>query len=140
MNQAAVRYLKAVKRKIHCSRSLKTEFLCQLEDEVCLYCDDHHDADFSSLAERFGTPEDVAKDFVSELGDSAVTWYAAVKERLSYLVAAIIILAIVGIGIHTYIVQHALLDGAYVESITYEGDAVPYVTGPTYSAEFSSDE
>ena len=111
-----------------------------MEDEVCLYCDDHTEADYSGLVQRFGAPEDVAKDFVSELSGSAITRYTALKGNILYIVAAIVITLLVGIGIHTYYVQHTLLDGNYVESITYEGDAIPCITGPTYSVEFDSGE
>lgn len=111
-----------------------------MEDEVCLYCDDHTEADYSGLVQRFGAPEDVAKDFVSELSGSAITRYTALKGNLLYFVAAIVILLVVGIGVYSYHTQQTLLDGNYVESVTYEGDSIPYITGPTYSAEYDSGE
>ena len=40
------------------------------------------------------------------------------------------------VEIYTCYKQQAL-DSYYIESITYQGDVLPYMTGPTYSADYS---
>lgn len=106
-----------------------------------LYCEDHSDADFTALVQRFGSPGEVANDFLSELGGRVVTKSKAIKRRFLYSVAVIIVFLVACIGIHTYYVQHKLLDGEYIESITYEEATNPYATTPTgWIVEFESNE
>lgn len=135
MSKAASQYLREVKKRIPCSGSQKTEFLCQLEAEVLYYCEDHDNVDFSVLSACFGKPEDVAKDFLSELGESAAIEANSNRQKFFFIFLAIILFVIVGIAIHIGYVQHTLLDIQYIESITYEEDSNVYITGPTYALE-----
>lgn len=143
MSTAASQYLREVKKRIHCSSSQKTEFLCQLEAEVIYYCEDHDDVDFSSLAEYFGNPEDVARDFLSELGESTLTKTNDIKQRLIHATFLIVIIAtmfVAAVRIYTDYKQQQALDVEYIEAITFEGDISSYITGPTYSAEYAYSE
>lgn len=120
---------------IRCSGSRKTEFLCQLEDEVIYYCEDHDNADFAMLSECFGRPEDVAKDFLSELGESAAVEANSNRQKFFFALLAIITFVIVAVVIHISYIQHTLLDVEYIESITYEENSNSYITGPSYAIE-----
>lgn len=143
MNKAASQYLREVKKRIHCSRSLKTEFLFQLEDEVDFFCEDFDGVDFAALEKRFGKPEDVAKEFLSELGGSALTKANRFQRSLAYLFIIVVITAAIlafGVSVYTDYKQQKALDSYYVESITYEGELSPGATSPTYEAEFFTDE
>lgn len=137
MSKVASQYLREVKKRIHCSNSQKTEFLCQLEDEIVYYCEDHDNVDIVTLSNHFGTPEDVADDFLSELGINEVTTSNQIRKRLLYFVATIIILAIIlfaAVEIHSYYIQQQFLDSYFIESITYESESILDVT-PTYAVE-----
>lgn len=110
-----------------------------MEAEVIYYCEDHDSVDFAALSDCFGSPEEVANDFLSELGSNAMNKANLVKQRILLVSAIFIIMAIVsflGISIHTYYVQQTVLDSHYIESITYEGELTPDMTGPTYEAEY----
>lgn len=116
----------------------------QLEDEVFLYCEDHEEMEMAGLTAHFGTPEEVANNFLTELAP-AVRWkYERIRQRVFYAAIAIVLAAallVTAMEGYTNIKQQKILDGHYIESITYEGDVAPYVTGPTYAVEhFSSDE
>ncbi len=117
-------------------------FLRQLEDEVFLYCEEHHDADMDALIDRFGPPEELAGDFLPEVNVSVVNEFMKTKRRILILICAVVItvsLLVLGAEIYTCFKRHQILDGYYIESITYEGDITPYITGPTYYVEhFSS--
>lgn len=101
-----------------------------MEAEVIYYCEDHDDVDFTTLSECFGKPEDVAKDFLSELGGSVVIKTTSIKRRILFLAALIVMIGVACVGIHTWYIQHKLLDIQYVESVTYEGDTSSYATSP----------
>lgn len=111
-----------------------------MEAEVIYYCEDHNDVGFTTLVEHFGTPENVAKDFLSELGENAATEAYSIKRKILYLSVAIILVIAIGAVLHTSYVQHTLLDIHYVESITSEGNIATYATAPIYSAESFSNE
>lgn len=144
MNRAARQYLQQMKREIPCSHSLKAVFLRQLEGEVFLYCEEHQDADVAALTQRFGTPEDVANDFLAELGTSSAAKAAHNRQRVLFLlilVAVTVLVLTAAVGICAAYRQQKVLDGYYVESITYEGTLTPDVTGATYAVEhFGSGE
>lgn len=107
-----------------------------MEAEVIYYCEDHDDVDFTILSETFGSPEEVANDFFSELGGSLATKTSVFTKRLIYIIAAVITILVVGISFHTYYVQHKLFDVQYIESITYEGELTPNATSSTYAVEY----
>lgn len=93
-----------------------------------------------ALIEQFGPPEDLAGDFLPEVNVGAVNAFMQMKRRILVLISAVVIAAIVlvsGAKIYTCYKQQ-ILDGYYIESITYEGDVTPYVTGPTYFVEHFS--
>lgn len=110
-----------------------------MEDEVFLYCEEHDDADIDTLVKRFGLPEEVANVFLEELGISTINTSNQIKRRVLYLAAIIVIAVIVLVSatvIYTSYKQQQALDVYYIESITYQEDVMPYITGPTYSANF----
>lgn len=135
MSTAASQYLREVKKRIPCSGSQKAEFLCQLEAEVIYYCEDHDDVDFVALSECFGSPEEIASDFLSELGANSINRATLAKQRAQYAAILILVITIVlvsGIIIYTAYKQQQALDVHYIESITYEGDVAPHIDGSTY--------
>lgn len=120
MSKVASQYLREVKKMIHCSNSRKTEFLCQLEAEVIYYCEDHDDVDITILFERFGKPEDISQEFLSELSTDTVLKSNTSIRRFIFFGITITIVLLIGVGIHVYHTQQRLLDSQYIETITYK--------------------
>lgn len=109
-----------------------------MEVEVIYYCEDHDDVNLSSLSEYFGDPEDVARDFLSELGESTLTKTNDIKQHLIHAALLIVIFVtifVAGIRIYTDYKQQQALDGFYIEEITYEGDVAPYTSDTVYFSE-----
>lgn len=109
-----------------------------MEAEVVYYCEDHDYVDFSILSEHFGNPEDIARDFLSELGESTLTRTNNVKQHfIHFTILIVFLLAIIvaGVSIYTDYKQQQALDVYYIEEITYEGDVTPYASNPVYFAE-----
>lgn len=143
MSKVASQYLQEVKKRIPCSGSQKTEFLCQLEAEVIYYCEDHDHVDLATLSKYFGNPEDVARDFLSELGINEVTKSNQFRKRLLHFVAIIIVLAIIlfaAVEIHAYYTQQQFEDSYFIESIIYENESVLDVTTTCTVIEYYSEE
>lgn len=91
--------------------------------------------DFTILSERFGTPDDVAREFLTELGLKAVNSASRKRQHILYFAVSVIFLIAVFsavVEIYTNYQQKQALDGYYVESITYEEDVTPYVISPSY--------
>ena len=133
MNKAASQYLREGKKRIHCSHSRKTEFLCQLEDEVDFFCEEHDKADYVVLVQHFGSPEDIATEYLSELRECAHNQIDRIRRCSQYvtaLIAIAVILLSAGVVIFTNYKQQTALNGYYVESITYESDVQSYITLP----------
>lgn len=114
-----------------------------MEDEVDFFCEDFEGVDFAALEKRFGKPEDVAKEFLSELGGSALTKANRFQRSLAYLFIIVVITAAIlafGVSVYTDYKQQKALDSYYIESITYEGDLTSDVGGPTYVTDYYYNE
>ena len=104
-----------------------------MEGEVDFFCEEHNKADYAVLAQHFGSPEDIAKEFLSELGGCTNNQIDRVRRCTLYITASIAIAAILfaaGAAIYTNYKQQKVLDGYFVESITYESDVQSYITLP----------
>ena len=75
------------------------------------------------LFEHFGKPEDISQEFLSELSADAVLKSNSSIRRFMFFGITITIVLLIGVGIHAYYTQQKLLDGQYIETITYEGSA-----------------
>lgn len=106
-----------------------------MEDEVFLYCEDHGNVDIDGLSERFGSPEEVANDFLSELGTSALNKANSIGRSILYLTSIFVIIGIILIAtieIYTFYEQQKMPDVYFNEAVTYEEELSPAVTGSTY--------
>lgn len=120
----------------------KREFLRQLEDEINYYCEDHGDADLSELEQRFGVPEDIARDCQTELDVySASKANSRAQNRFKFvaitvLIAVIVLVASVEIG--TRLKQRKIMDIFYIDEIIYEGELSTGATAPSCWSEIFS--
>ena len=122
MNKVAERYLRAVRKALHCPGRQGKRLLRQLSEDIEEYCEEHPDATEEALCRRFGTPEDVAAAFVEDLGGSIAV---NVQRRRNRIVTAVIVVLVLVAGAVTarqIWIQQLLLDFHWVESITYEAD------------------
>lgn len=114
-----------------------------MEAEVIYYCEDHDYIDLATLSEHFGNPEDVAREFLSELGESSLIRSDSIKYRLRNTAIVIIVVAsfiVLGLKLAISFKQKQVLDGHYIESITYDSELTPDITGPTYARKMGSTE
>lgn len=117
---------------IHCPHPIKKEFLCQLEDEVYLYCEEHNNENFDGLSRHFGLPKDVADNFLSELGTVAMESHSSILQIVFIaLISVLIVFAVIFLNS----VNQNRSNAHYNEAITYEQDLTPGATGSTYWVE-----
>ena len=138
MNKVAERYLRAVRKALHCPGRQGKRLLRQLSEDIEEYCEEHPDATEEELCRRFGTPEDVAAAFVEDLGGSIAV---NVQRRRNRIVTAVIVVLVLVAGVVTarqIWIQQLLLDFHWVESITYEADELPEYTGTIYWEEVAT--
>lgn len=109
-----------------------------MEAEVIYYCEDYENVNFAALSEYFGKPEDVANDFLSEIGINSVSGSHKRKQFIQLAVIMLlfsVVLVFVATEIYANYKQQKALDGHFIESITYEGDIASYATIPVYLTE-----
>lgn len=139
MNKVAAHYLRAVRKALHCPGRQGKQLLHQLSEDIDEYCEEHPDATEEALCRRFGTPEDVAADFVEDLGGSIAV---NIQRRRTRIVTALIVLLVLVAGAVTarqIWIQQLFLDSYWVESITYEADKPLEEPGEIYwSVTFTS--
>lgn len=93
MNSAVKSYLRDVKKRIICPRSIREPFLRQLTAELEGFCTEQPEADAILLAETFGTPEEVAREFLAELGEQSIGRWTHRRRQLLCIAAAVVLLA-----------------------------------------------
>lgn len=109
-----------------------------MEAEVIYYCEDHDDVNFSDLLKYFGEPEDIARDFLSEVGISSISNADKKKQHLLNITGILLLVSIALAAIatiYTNYKQQQVLDIHYVEEITYEDDVTPHASNPVYFVE-----
>lgn len=121
-------YLEAVNKKLVCPRRIRKKFLSQLSADVTELAETcKSEPTTADLEARFGTPEEVAVDYLHAAG------FSEVRESLSskrIVVICVIIACIIAlIGVFGYILfdnwrDEEVLNGR-VETVTYEVDGTP---------------
>lgn len=126
MKNAASQYLREVDRRLVCPSALKRPFLRQLKQELQCCCGEGESSDLQALSRRFGTPEELAENFFSELNGRTVDRCACGRRRILCLALAVLLTAAVVLSIlqvRELRAQQELLDDDFIASITYEKDS-----------------
>ncbi len=122
MNKVAAHYLRAVRKALHCPGRQGKQLLHQLGEDIEEYCEEHPDATEEALCRRFGAPEDVAADFVEDLGGSIAVNIQRRRNRIVTAVIVVLVLVAGAVTARQIWIQQLLLDMHWVESITYIAD------------------
>ena len=64
MNPSAKKYLRRVRSMLPCSRKMKKRIMEQIGNEISLFLKEHEDADYKTLASRYGEPENIAAAYI----------------------------------------------------------------------------
>lgn len=121
-------YLEAVNKKLVCPRRIRKKFLSQLSADVTELTETcKSEPTTADLEARFGTPEEVAVNYLHAAGFSEVRESLSSKRIVVICVITACIIALV--GVFGYILfdnwrQEDFLNGR-VETIIYEADGTP---------------
>lgn len=91
--------------------------------------------DVAVLESQFGTPEELAEEFLPEVNVHTVSRFVRSKHRVLFFLVAVltaVVVAVSGMEIYSRYKQNQILNGEYIEKITYEEDISSYITSPTY--------
>ena len=120
MTQMGVDYVKSVERQLAGSRKQKKDYLKKLTADVAERLEEAPELDTAALASAFGSPEELAQDFMETLETAeikkAFTWKHIV---LIGVIAALVIW--LGVAAAAFIDAHINNHGTGVE---YIGDSI----------------
>ena len=99
-------YLKQTEKFLICEKREKKEFLRELQTNVMRYIEDENVADMDKIRAHFGTPQEIANSFLSDMDAADIKKKLAIKKAV--IIALVIMVLIVSL---VYIC--AFLDAAY---------------------------
>lgn len=122
MRSAGAKYLQEVNKYLACPASLKKPFLQQLKEDVIDYCEVNPSASHAMICGVFGTPANIAEEFLSELSAQAVDCCSKRQKRVLGLTVTVVLAAVLILSIllvRDYQLQQKLLDDDFIGTITY---------------------
>jgi len=129
MDYTVKQYIEEINSLIICPSSVKKSFLEQMKTEAFCFCSDHCDTNVDMLSLQFGSPEEVAEEFMLECGPVAVNRSVNVWKQVMRLVTTVILVVIVFtvcLGMRAFFLRQALLDKVIIASITYDESSNDY--------------
>ena len=125
MENAASGYCAQVNQYLRCPGSMKRTFLRQLRSEIGFYLDEHGKQDLQSLYAAFGTPEEVAEEFLAELSPIAVAKCTRKQKKILAATVIVVVLAVMAagiLGLQSRAMRQKLDGDGFVASVTYKED------------------
>lgn len=94
LDQRAAAYCRRIGRKLPFGGQRKQDYLQSLQEDVGRYLSAHPWAKPEELAETFGTPEQIAVAFLSEMDDKEIYLRISARKRVVRLVFSGLVLAL----------------------------------------------
>lgn len=122
------KYLRSVKKLLHCPRTQRNEFLRQLETNIYFYISENEVENMEKVKEEFGSAEEMAQSFLEECNAKTVSKSIKANRRVSValiLIALIATISVVSILLANYIDRYNYRHGYYVDTIGYGSPTPP---------------
>jgi len=116
------KYLRKVKKLLHCPRAQRREFLRQLEANIYYYISENEVEDMEGVIKEFGSPEDIAQGFLEESSIKSFSNSLKANRRTSIAlisIALVTAISVVSILLANYIDRYNYRHGYYVDTIGY---------------------
>ncbi len=120
-NKQASNYIRRVAFRMPIIGSRKKQFLATLEDEVTQFMAEFPQADYAQLEAQFGTPDDIAADFISQMPCREINRRFRIRNRLIVITLIIILF----ISISTAVTLN------YIRQLNREYNENAYIVYPT---------
>ncbi len=98
------KYLADVGRYLVCSEKQKKKILKTVEVSVTDFILENDIIELSEVYERFGTPEDIAKNYLADANPADVR--KALNKKKVFIIAAVIALVIFSIGVAIVVIEN----------------------------------
>jgi len=82
LERRAAAYCRRIRRKLPFGGQRKRDYLQSLQEDVCRYLSAHPWAKSGDLTEAFGSPEQIAVAFLSEMDDEEIYRRISVRKRV----------------------------------------------------------
>lgn len=126
-------YISDVGKNLVCSRKQKNQILKDIENDVLDYTDNKQITDINEIYAHFGTPEDLAKTFLSSADVKSVK--RKIKTRNIVLAFTVVVLTVFAVFIGYVIADQHDASGHFfadspieVLSVSYEDESILYRT------------
>ncbi len=109
-------YISDVGRNLVCSRKLKKQILKDIENDVLDYTDNKQITDINEIYAHFGTPEEIAKAYLSDAEPQNIKKAINVRK---VIIAAVVAIIMIYLGVMFFIVYdaHNETHGYFTESV-----------------------
>ena len=126
MGQTYHTYLHSIKKQITCSSVLKRKFLSDLETELRQFTEETN-ADYAQVVNHFGSPEQVAADFMDSLETEVFQDSGQRQKNIFLLIIAVLCLLLISLSYFFIRFYNATGDESKSEIVTviYTDDEVP---------------
>ena len=94
-------YLHQLEKQLPCPRAVREPFLKQLQDELEHFCCRNPEADANMLAECFGSPETVAKEFLAETNPETIAISYRKRSKVLIVTVSMVLLVLGAMGLMT---------------------------------------
>lgn len=125
MASAAVTYCAQVNKNLTCPSNIKRAFLRQLRSEIDFYCEEHGEPDVQNLYAAFGTPEEVAEEFLTESSTKTVSNCTDKRNKILIVALVVVVIAAMAVGalsLQSQAMQQKI-DEEFIASVTYKEEA-----------------
>ncbi len=116
------KYLRDVRKLLHCPRAQRREFLRQLEANIYSYISENEVGNMEGVIKEFGSPEDIAQSFLDEIDTKLVRRSIRSSQRNACIALGILLVTsifLVTICMIELIDHINFRDGYWVDTIGY---------------------
>ena len=93
MEKQIKRYIKAIRKRMACSNALKSQFIQDFENDILRY-QSENSASYNQIIEHFGSPEQVASDFMDVLDPSEIKKDSLHSKKIYWIVLCSLIIVL----------------------------------------------
>lgn len=131
LNRDARRYLREIRGCVPCAGRMRRKMMRDIHEMLWEFFSKQPEADYSTIVDRFGTPQQIASSYVDEMATGEVLSNLYIRKKVLTLVSTLaIVIVLLWLGVVSYECAHNenVSSGyfevtvAEVESTQMEGD------------------
>lgn len=96
-NNLVKKYLHRIRKNLYVHGSTKKEFLKDIEADLISYIEEQETVTYDMLVDAFGTPEEIAADYIREL-DSSILGRQISGKKCVFIACLVCALAVLSVG------------------------------------------